>query len=319
MNKVKRYVVNLNDPPEIRWNHIIDEYKEFYPEVLKEIDNILKSLGNFVKMSIYATIKLYKKLGYIMYKKELESISERSNVSFDKLLLMQLCYEMSSACTSVGFLYEGRHLHFRTMDWAMPILKKLTIEVEFKRDNKTLFIAPTWAGYVGVVTGVSNKNYSIALNFRRSNGTLISNVKKTLTMVWPVGYFIRTAMENEYSVDKVLKLAETTKFISPCYITIVEPDKTTVLIRDDDKLVQKKVTETKLVQTNNDEISTVNILYSNERKSKAYKILESIKSLPNINTYEDMLKKFSVYPIINEETVYVSILDPNNGFVLTMV
>ena len=314
--KVKRHTLNLDEPPSIRWNNITDEYKEYFPLILQEIDTILDSLGMITKMAILATVNTYEKTNMLMYRDELRSISNRANISLGKLILMQLCYEMFSACTSTGFKFKGNNAHFRTMDWHMPNLKKTTIEVEFKKKGKTLFVAPTFVGYVGIFTGVVKGSYSVSLNYRKSNGTLLGNVKKALSMVWPIGYLLRHSLEEEYDITTLTKVLSETELISPCYITIVSPQKDIiVLVRDSNALVEKKISNEYLVQTNNDAISTDNILYSNERVKFATNVIQCM----NCNSYYELLKSFFAFPIINEETVYISIMDPSTGFVNTFI
>jgi len=314
--KVKRHTLNLDDSPSIRWNNIIDEYKDYFPLILAEIDTILDSLGTITKNVVLGTVSTYEKINMLMYREELKSISDRASISLSKLILMQLCYEMFSACTSTGFKFNGKNVHYRTMDWDMPNLKHTTIEVEFKKHGKTLFIAPTFVGYVGVFTGVAENLYSVALNYRRSKGTLLGNVMKALSMVWPVGYLLRHSLEQGYNINQLIKIMSETELISPCYITIVSPkNDTTVLVRDPKSLVEKRTNNECLIQTNNDSVSNYNILYSNERIEAAKNIISNLKC----NSYYDILKAFFIFPIINEETVYVSIMDPKTGFVNTFI
>jgi hypothetical protein len=47
----------------------------------------------------------------------------------------------------------GFPIHGRTLDWHMPVLKTLAIEVVFQRRGVPVCRATTWAGYVGVLTG----------------------------------------------------------------------------------------------------------------------------------------------------------------------
>lgn len=314
--KVKRYALNLDDPKSERWNQIIDKYKDYFPKVLEEIDNILDEVGVISKNAILATVSVYEKLEMFMYKEELRSISKRANIPLNKLILMQLCYEMFSACTSVGFKFKERNVHFRTMDWDMPFLKYMTIEVEFIKNGKTLFIAPTFVGYVGIFTAIAKNKYSIALNYRRSNGTLLGNVQKALRMIWPAGYLLRNVMEKEYDIDTLIDVLCKTELISPCYITIVSPiNDIIVLVRDSKKLVEKKTDDNYLIQTNIDSLSNLNILYSDERIEFAKNVIQNMKC----ESYYDILKDFFLFPIINEETIYVSIMDPSAGFVNTFI
>ena len=60
------------------------------------------------------------------------------------------------------------------MDWDLPILRKLTFQAKFKFKNKTLFTGTTWAGYLGILTGMRHpqtkdeEGYSISINYRRT-------------------------------------------------------------------------------------------------------------------------------------------------------
>jgi hypothetical protein len=40
------------------------------------------------------------------------------------------------------------------MDWEMMVLQQMTIEIEFRRNNKPVFLATSWPGYIGVLTGM---------------------------------------------------------------------------------------------------------------------------------------------------------------------
>ena len=191
----------------------------------------------------------------------------------------------------------------------------MTIEVDFIKNNKILFTATTWAGYIGVMTGLAPYKYSVALNYRRSNGTILTSIKRTLMRKWPAGYLLRYGLENEYSFVEMDKLLTLTELVSPCYLTLCDVDKTCkVLIRDCDKVVEKRESKYKLIQTNNDNESGINILYSNERRQKVVEILDVMED--NL-TYEDIKKLFDKWPIINEETIYINIMDPSKNLLKT--
>ena len=79
-------------------------------------------------------------------------------------------------------------LHIRTMDWEMPALQSMTIEVQFIKHGRPLFVCTTWAGYVGVLTGMRYGGYSVSINYRRSPRVSFSaNVRKGLSGGWPLG------------------------------------------------------------------------------------------------------------------------------------
>ncbi len=118
-------------------------------------------------------------MGLVYCSEELEGISKQSGLPLGKLVALQLTYEASTCCTSIIVPSERDNQaphHIRTMvilivsyvfqDWAMDFLKPLTIEVEFQSKGITQYIATTWVGYVGVLTGMRPFGYSISVNFR---------------------------------------------------------------------------------------------------------------------------------------------------------
>jgi len=46
------------------------------------------------------------------------------------------------------------------MDWGMDYLKALTIELDFQKSGKTVFLATSWPGYVGVLTGEKTRVFT---------------------------------------------------------------------------------------------------------------------------------------------------------------
>jgi len=90
------------------------------------------------------------------------------------LVALQLVYEASTCCTSIVveddkgvphhmfapdlpfyrfllIVYKLciciYYLFSRTMDWELDFLEPLTIEIDFQRGGKTLYVATSWAGY----------------------------------------------------------------------------------------------------------------------------------------------------------------------------
>lgn len=260
-------------------------------------------------------------MNYIMFREELISISEYTGISFDKLLLMQLCYEMCSMCTSVGTKLCDKNIHFRTMDWSMDFLKEITVQLKFVKENKQIFEATSWVGYLGILTGLSYNNYSIALNFRKSDGTIYDNFKRVLNLCYPIGYKIREVLTNQLLFENVVDIMSNNKFISPCYVTIIPIIGDPIIIIRDPSLLVNITRKTPLVQTNIDNIDGQlygdNILYSKERIYTVENILKEHNN--NFQSYDDIITSMNIFPIINDETIYVTIMDPNNNKMMTYI
>jgi hypothetical protein len=71
-------------------------------------------------------------------------------------------------------------VHFRTLDWAMPSLRRVIVILDFvlEPDGEVVASSITYAGFVGVLTGV-RRGVSMSLNFRavRSEGGWMEGVR----------------------------------------------------------------------------------------------------------------------------------------------
>ena len=310
------YDINLDLDPSERWKHVMTDYNILFKEVMVEIDSIITGHGILGSVINVSSDVIYRLMNNIMYKEELQSISKLANIPMNKLILCQIIYEIFSACTSVVIRGEN-NIHFRTMDWEMDFLKKITIKVRFMKNNKLLYEAVTWVGYVGIVTGMS-RNHSIAVNYRQSDGSFMGSMWRIISFHWPIGYLIRDILENNYDTVKTLRILSNSKLVSPCYITLC-PGKgdAYIITRDHDKLVSiRNFNEsTYIVQTNCDDINDENnIMWSKERMYKVDRIMNrnDISDQSHI-TVSDIFDMFSKTPIINIHTIYSTVMVPEKG------
>jgi hypothetical protein len=326
VEKPKTFIINLNEKPENRWNEVIRHNKNNFRFILNEINSILATMGKMANNGLWFC-GMFNYFGSIMYKKELEGISRESGIPMKKLILMQICYEMFSACTSCVFKdKKGKLVHFRTMDWEMDFLKDLTVNVEFVRDGKTIFKGVTWAGYVGIATGMSaTGGYSVALNYRRSDGTLLGNFLRTILMKWPISYLVRYVLENELDYKQTKKVLSTYKLISPCYITLCSGQKegACVIVRDCGKTVRiRELGDQKyIVQTNCDNMMDRNdIMWSKDRIRMVRDVLNKNDSHnKSFLNCDDVFDMFLGNPVINAFTIYKSVIVPSDDILETYI
>ena len=224
------FTIHLDSPPEKRWKSVISYFKEYIPRVVNVAEDMLGKntvalLTPLLNLSFHST--------GIMHKEELIAISNQTNINKGLILLLQLVYEAFAACTSVVVKSETHPIHIRTMDWDLPILKKLTFQAKFKVKNKTLFTGTTWAGYIGMLTGMhhaqnkSEDTYSVSINYRQTPESYttpyaeyLRNVYRTLKGYWPVSYLVRDVLTYEPTYHYAFNRFKTASLISPTYITI---------------------------------------------------------------------------------------------------
>jgi hypothetical protein len=305
----KEYTLNLDDKPKVRWNHIINDNKKECIKVIDELEKIImQQVSSTTYNILYYTINYLTPSNCIKYYDELLAISEILNISFDKILIGQLCYEMFAACTSLIYKDDNNNnIFFRTMDWPLESLKDVTIKLTVIKNNKIVYKGITWVGYIGILTGMKPFKYALSINFRKSDGSIYDNVLKILKMNYPISYLCRDLLESDYDYDQVKENFINVELISPCYIILSSLNEACTIIRDPSKCVNIIECEKYLIQTNKDPGNdSTDIMFSNKRNELAKNVLEKNKNILN-----DLLE----YPILNNDTIYYAIMIPSNNVI----
>lgn len=311
------YEIDLDLPPAQRWGVLLNDYKSELKEAIPKFKELIGAMFGLAIGPAYIAINTTKLFGGILYQEEIQSIADFVKISFEDMVLLQLCYELNSCCTSVVTKVVNDNAFFRTMDWPLDFLNKLTVDLEFHKSGRTVFKATSWVGYVGIATATVPSKYSVAMNFRltkdRTLSNILGNVYALLNMKWPVGYLIREVCTSECSYNKMLVDFCKSSVVSPCYLTIC-PANTEVLpfiiTRDPDGF---EITEGEyVVQTNCDQCKVEpDILHSVDRRILATSIIAQHDN--NFDTTEQLAKLMLVQPIVNEETIYYTIMNPKSG------
>lgn len=167
---VPTYVIDLDLPPNQRWTEICSNSS--YKLVMA---NLLDALEDFLDNS-----SVINELGKLInnyyfpqeYAQELQGCAAAMGVEYGWLSIVNLGYELTEACTSiVSQTIDGKIYHVRNMDfwdgiWLTDHLKNLTITIDYQKGGKTVFYATSFAGYVGVLSGMKPGAFSISINTR---------------------------------------------------------------------------------------------------------------------------------------------------------
>ena len=320
---VPRFIVDLDESAETRWAPVVNQYQQELlglrskfrqdiaemvgPAALKILDSLGASLSNFA----------YR---FVKYGAEIKGIAKLSGLPLQEILVIQFMYEACAACTSIvsnGEGPDGQPCHIRTMDWEMPALKALTIEVEFYKDKKPLYICTTWPGYIGVLTGMKANAFSSSVNFRVTGDSYVTNLKNALGYCWPVGFLLRAVLEEESNYTTAVRYLANSELISPVYFTCcgLRPNEGCIVTRNR-KNEENRFTldgDISAVQTNIDHWSFEeydDILYSIERREMAKEAC-LLMELPR--TKEVMFNLLSQHPIWNDLTVSATWMCPWSG------
>uniref|UniRef100_A0A9J2PK63 Acid ceramidase N-terminal domain-containing protein n=1 Tax=Ascaris lumbricoides TaxID=6252 RepID=A0A9J2PK63_ASCLU len=224
------YRINLDLPPEQRWNEVIDEYTDLIPAVVEQIEQYVPR--RLRKLAWWLSEEVAKELPE-EFVREMQGIADRSGLRLGEVVGLNILYDISTfnfphifgplGCTSIVAENEdGIILHGRNLDYEMtPLLRNLTIIAEFTRDDKVLYTAVTFFLNVGVLTGQRPNAFAITLNSRNSGGYIDNILMEIITRFrHPISFSIRKVLEENDNYYEVVKDLAKIHFVAPSYLII---------------------------------------------------------------------------------------------------
>ncbi len=316
---IPEYTINLDMQPEERWKHIMPLYSD---KIIDIINTAYDELPWIFSRPIKYLAKTYfeeipKDLGE--YGKEMIGISNSSNINLYEIVLYNIFYEVFSLCTSVVVSSENNIIHARNLDFGVfmegivPLLKKITINLSFIKNNKVIYKAHTFAGFVGIFTGMKPYKYSITINqrFALSGGFL--GIIKWFFIKSPQwnSLLVRTLLEGNYDYNYVVNNLSTVELVAPIYYIVGGiTEKEGALITRDRYYNLKPVYLNKskyIFQTNHDH--WIEPFYFDDRTTNGKLFLDN-----NKHTIENIKKMLETKPTLNRITIYSTIMIPKYDY-----
>lgn len=323
----RRYIIDLDQPPEERWAKVAEDYSKDFPKLLMQIEAM------FPKELVLAVSDLAGNLDKYFpypYADELRGIVKYSmNVTLGQVIIGNLLYDLTAyrrsskshgACTSiVASDSEGYIIHGRNLDYALSTLRDMTIEVQFKnRNNPNVFTGTTYAGFIGTLTGAKPGGFSISLD-ERNVGEWWENAVSALKegSYGIVSLLIRDTLQTEnIDFDSAVEKLSSSPLIAPCYLIVggLIDTQGMVITRDRIAAIDKwymdpsKPNQWYVLETNYD--------HWNKPPSGDNRRDPGIKSMNAIGrsgiNYDTLFEVLSTSPILNKGTTYTTIMSPSS-------
>lgn len=169
-----RFIIDLSLPPEQRYLEVCTAFKRQIKGITPLFDEVVGGYLHWMPAQrIHQLARLLLRGVYDKEEnRELKGISQATGVEMHLLVSFNVLLDLLMGCTSGGALVRDdqggtKMVHFRTLDWGMPSLRKLVVQLDFRTQHDGPIVASsiTYAGYNGVLTGVRN-DFSVSLNFR---------------------------------------------------------------------------------------------------------------------------------------------------------
>ncbi|KAJ7132228.1 beta subunit of N-acylethanolamine-hydrolyzing acid amidase-domain-containing protein [Mycena epipterygia] len=165
------YRVDLSLPPEERYREICSDFKPYLADIVPIYDDLLQ-LTAYPRGLNFLAKHLLRRVHSAEETREIRGIAKLTGVPLHLVVAFNTFLDLFSGCSSGGARVtdagNGREngvVHFRGLDWDMNPLRKLTICVDYVRKGRIVARGVTYAGYIGVLTGV-REGLSLSLNYR---------------------------------------------------------------------------------------------------------------------------------------------------------
>uniref|UniRef100_A0A3Q1FC10 Acid ceramidase n=1 Tax=Acanthochromis polyacanthus TaxID=80966 RepID=A0A3Q1FC10_9TELE len=203
------YTVDLDLPPSKRWTALITD-KKTDPLMVDTLPS--------------------------PFNDEIKGIADVSGIHLGEVVLFNIFYEVFTVCTSFvaeddkgeltqySFNITCCNWDVKNKSWSISEkLKPLVVNLDFKRNNQTVFKSTNFAGYVGMLTGIKPHIFTLTMNERFSlDGGYIGIMEWILGQrdgMW-MSFLTRSVLENANSYEEAKHRLAETKMLAPAYFIL---------------------------------------------------------------------------------------------------
>jgi len=317
----KTWIVDLDKPPAERW-----PIAQMYPNYIDAIKGAIglidvfipKELQNIVYQLALETIP---HLG--IYGDEIKAAAEFGKIPLEKAVLLNIIYEAEAGCTSiVAQQNDNTIIHGRNLDFPLTsYLRNLTINVLFQKSGKTLYNGVSYAGYVGLLTGMRPGAFAISAN-ERIDGFIWENFLEAILVpgTYASAFLIRDTLEQTQTFEDAVYRLSTTPLAAPIYLTVsgVKSGEGAIITRnrnypEDIWRLDPSNGRWFLAETNDDHWKPP----EDNRRDAAN---NSMKSIGRGNmTLDGLFTVLKKQPVYNTETTYTTVMCSKTGFIKTQI
>jgi len=215
------YVINLDLPPSERWNEVVADYKQDWGPVLNYFDKLIPPFLQSLLDPVIADLDKYIPAPY---GDEIRGIASAGapEINLGQMIIVNLVYELTAFCTSIVAQQTNETiLHARNLDYNIPGLRALTIQVDFQSQNQTVYKGVTWAGYVGLLTGMKPGLFGYTVDERDTPGGMKDNILALLANKGgSVGFNLRNSLGIHDSFEEAIDFVQNIQLMAPVYIIV---------------------------------------------------------------------------------------------------
>ncbi|XP_071099644.1 N-acylethanolamine-hydrolyzing acid amidase-like [Haliotis cracherodii] len=312
----KWYDVDMDSPADTRWSKVLNDYTQFVP-------NLLATIRQLVPVEVIPIAELIaddiENLIPSPFAEELLAVADGFGMLPGDTIALNILYDLTAYCTSIvaqdedGVIWHARNLDYYYGD----LLRNMTINVNFQRNNKTAYTGTTYAGYVGLVSGQRPNNFTITVDQRGHHvhvghwwqNILMAILDKKTSFV---SFLVRQVLDTNTGFRDAVERLSTTPIHAPVYYIVggVNQGEGVVITRDrmtavDQMYMNPAHGNFYVLETNYDNWTTPPP-YDKERRAVAEKTMNALGT-QGVNK-QSMFNVISTRPVMNENTTYSMVM-----------
>ncbi|XP_047204371.1 N-acylethanolamine-hydrolyzing acid amidase-like [Girardinichthys multiradiatus] len=318
-------VINLSLSPEKRWEPL---QKAFDINRLKKAAGALiaSQIPKWLRQAVNPIAMTLEKYVPQPYAGEIRGIAGFMKTNPADVMILNFAYEFTAYCTSiVAQDQKGNIYHGRNFDYPHLVLNNLTMNVVFYKNGKVVYFGTSFAGYVGLWTGMSPYKFTVSGNQRETE--LWWNWRKNVVSALlyqshPVSWLVRETLEEAKDFQDAVKRLSETPLITGVYYIVggVRAGEGVIITRDrkgpaDTWPLEPLKGGWYRVETNHDH--WLSPPPSDQRRGAAFKALNAVGQ-NRINS-DKLYQVLSVPPVCNRNTIYTTLMSAATPWEYTTV
>ncbi|XP_029634262.1 acid ceramidase-like [Octopus sinensis] len=339
---VPNLTINLDLPAHDRWKEVAIKYKDSMKSLIGDLKKLVGSVPVVGDLIIKIIDNEFEKIIPTLpapYADELLGMADYSGINRGEILLYNIFYEVFTVCTSIiaedknGELFHARNLDFglfmgwdlKKNDWAITeALRPMIMNLDFQKNNKTVFKSASFAGYIGVLSGVKPGVISLTLNERfQLKGGFIGIIQWLLgqrTAKWS-SFLTRDTLTSATSYQMAKTELSKTELLAPVYFILGGTKSkegcviTRSLNKTDNIWEMSAAGGWYILETNYDH--WLPPLFIDDRRTPATLCMNELTQ--NNLTMAGLYNVLSTKPVLNKLTTYTALMQAKSGSLETHI
>lgn len=316
-SRIPCYTIDLTKPEEDRWQHVIAKEKRTAKRLSREIRKHWPSVATGLLK--YPFRVLYRASGG-RFTAESDSWAEALGECPAESLLAQCSYELAHTGAWLGSLFGCTAgirwvpgvgmVHVRNMDWPVSCLGEATRLFGF-RHGRRQFVSLGVLGFVGVLSGMLPKRYSVTMNWAPPTSRP--------TFDFGPSFLIREVLETCDTYDEAVAVLKHTHLSTSVFFVVCGTKKNQgcVIERTHREAGVRRLRDDGLSKANHFELRRfarfndgVDLEYSMERQESLAEQLRQVRGGADVCEIAACL---DAEPVLNEDTCQQMVFCPTRG------